>query len=110
MALVDFSSSALSSSGVKMTYWPLVNSYPFTMSSFSTLSPSLEQTYCCLSRAPSFLWSQLKEMAAEDSPVENSLIGTETRPNERVAEPMGCALMFGVRSEESGDKIALLWP
>ena len=30
----------------------------------------------------------LKEMAAEDSPVENILTGTETRPKEMVAEPM----------------------
>src|SRR5579864_2699067 len=95
MALVDFSSSAFSSSGEKMTYWPLVNSYPFTISSFSTFSPSFEQTYCCFKRAPSFLWSQLKAIAAEDSPVENILTGTETRPKDRVAEPMGCALIDG---------------
>src|SRR5947199_2667629 len=48
---------------------------PFTISSFSTLSPSLEHTYCCFRRAPSFLCSQLKLMAADDSPVENILIG-----------------------------------
>src|SRR5438128_12065029 len=93
IAPLAFSSRALSSSGVKMTYWPLLNSYPFTMSSFSTLSPSLEQTYCCFRRAPSFLCSQLKLIAADDSPVENILIGTETRPKDRVAEPSGCALM-----------------
>ena len=63
------------------------------MSSFSTFSPSLEQTYCCFKRAPSFLWSQLKEMAAEDSPVENIFTGTETSPNERVADPIECALI-----------------
>src|SRR2546426_2712233 len=95
IAPLAFSSSAFSSSGVKMTYWPLLNSYPFTMSSFSTFSPSLEQTYCCFRRAPSFLWSQLKEMAAEDSPVENILTGTETRPKEMVAEPMEWALIRG---------------
>src|SRR6266849_11221595 len=88
---VPFSSSALSSSGVNWTYCPFENSYPFTMSSFSTLSPSLEHTYCCFRRAPSFLWSQLKEIAADDSPAENILIGTETSPKEIVAEPMECA-------------------
>src|SRR5881409_1677952 len=61
------------------------------MSSFSTFSPSFEQTYCCFRRAPSFLWSQLNEIAADDSPAENILIGTETSPKEIVAEPMECA-------------------
>src|SRR2546430_3108190 len=61
------------------------------MSSFSTFSPSFEQTYCCFRRAPSFLCSQLKEIAADDSPAENILIGTETSPKEIVAEPMECA-------------------
>src|SRR2546427_2160149 len=62
------------------------------MSSFSTFSPSFEQTYCCFRRAPSFLCSQLNEIAADDSPAENILIGTETSPKEIVAEP--------IRSEE----------
>src|SRR5256885_5924854 len=61
------------------------------MSSFSTFSPSFEQTYCCFRRAPSFLCSQLNEIAADDSPAENILIGTETSPKEIVAEPMECA-------------------
>src|SRR6266404_6252148 len=61
------------------------------MSSFSTFSPSFEQTYCCFNRAPSFLWSQLNEIAADDSPAENILIGTETSPKEIVAEPIECA-------------------
>src|SRR5207245_10389032 len=61
------------------------------MSSFSTFSPSFEQTYCCFRRAPSFLCSQLNEMAADDSPAENILIGTETSPKEIVAEPIECA-------------------
>src|SRR5207244_247993 len=61
------------------------------MSSFSTFSPSFEQTYCCFRRAPSFLCSQLNEIAADDSPSENILIGTETSPKEIVAEPMECA-------------------
>src|SRR5204862_133331 len=47
------------------------------MSSFSTFSPSFEQTYCCFRRAPSFLCSQLNEIAADDSPAENILIGLE---------------------------------
>src|SRR5207247_9075509 len=61
------------------------------MSSFSTFSPSLEQTYCCFRRAPSFLCNQLNEIAADDSPAENILIGTETSPKEIVAEPIECA-------------------
>src|SRR5437762_286212 len=55
------------------------------MSLRSTFSPSAEQTYCCLRRAPSFLWSQLNEIAAFDSPAANSCTGTDTRPNETVA-------------------------
>src|SRR6267143_381137 len=88
---VPFSSSALSSSGVNWTYRPLANSYPLIMSSFSTFSPSFTQTYCCFRRDPSFLCSQLNEIAADDSPAENILIGTETSPKEIVAEPMECA-------------------
>src|SRR5216683_3387430 len=88
---VPFSSSALSSSGVNWTYRPFANSYPLIMSSFSTFSPSFEQTYCCFRRAPSFLCSQLNEIAADDSPAENILIGTETSPKEIVAEPIECA-------------------
>src|SRR5205809_4684625 len=61
------------------------------MSSFSTFSPSFEQTYCCFRRAPSFLCNQLNEIAADDSPAENILIGTETSPKEIVAEPIECA-------------------
>src|SRR2546426_599484 len=49
--------------------------------------------YCCFKRAPSFPWSMLKEIAAAASPVENIFTGTETRPNDRVADPMECALM-----------------
>src|SRR2546427_3499292 len=44
---------------------------PFTVSSRSTISPSLEQMYCCFKRDPSFPWSMLKEIAADGSPVEN---------------------------------------
>src|SRR5437660_1673874 len=90
------SSSALSSSGVKVTYCPFWNSKPLIISSFSTFSPSLEQTYCCFSLAPSFLCSQLNEMFAADSPVEYSCTGTETRPNEMVAEPIAWALIAGL--------------
>src|SRR5436189_4520803 len=88
---VPFSSSAFSSSGVNWTYRPFANSYPLIISSFSTFSPSLEQTYCCFRRAPSFLCNQLNEIAADDSPAENILIGTETSPKEIVAEPIECA-------------------
>src|SRR5438045_3905310 len=64
------------------------------MSSFSTFSPSLEQTYCCFSRAPSFLcsWSSLM-YASYSSAAEYSNMGMETSPNERVAEAMGVADM-----------------
>src|SRR5438876_3934198 len=86
----DVCSSDLSS-GVNWTYRPFANSYPLIISSFSTFSPSFEQTYCCFRRAPSFLCSQLNEIAADDSPAENILIGTETSPKEIVAEPMECA-------------------
>src|SRR5579859_81684 len=88
-----FSSIALISSGVKSTYWPFENSRPFIMSSFSTFSPVLESTYCCLQRAPVFLLIQLKEMAACDSDAEYIWIGTETRPQLIVAEDNGRALM-----------------
>src|SRR5436309_10431756 len=65
------------------------------MSLRSTFSASLEQTYCCLRRAPSFLWSQLNEIAAFDSPAANICTGTDTRPNETVAEPMEWAAISG---------------
>src|SRR3989442_1642889 len=42
--------------------------------------------YCCFKRAPSFPWSMLKEIAAAASPVENIFTGTETRPNDRLAD------------------------
>src|SRR5438876_10427456 len=79
---VPFSSSAFSSSGVNWTYRPFANSYPLIISSFSTFSPSFEQTYCCFRRAPSFLCSQLNEIAADDSPAERSeerRVGKECR-------------------------------
>src|ERR1051325_8044913 len=78
------------------------------MSSFSTFSPSLEQTYCCFSREPSFLCSQLNEIAADDSPAENILIGTETSPKEIVAEPMECA---GISPTIEGrESLSSAWP
>src|SRR6266702_1195459 len=107
---VPFSSSALSSSGVNWTYRPVANSYPLIMSSFSTFSPSFEQTYCCFRRAPSFLCSQLNEIAADDSPAENILIGTETSPKEIVAEPIECAGIgpAGDRGERPTDRVRIL--
>src|SRR5256714_15659260 len=65
------------------------------MSLRSTFSPSWEQTYCCFRRAPSFLCSMLKETAAFDSPAAKSCTGTDTRPNETVAEPMEWAAIWG---------------
>src|SRR5256885_5992951 len=80
------------------------------MSSFSTFSPSFEQTYCCFRRAPSFLCSQLNEIAADDPPAENILIGTETSPKEIVAEPMECAGIGPAGDRVSGptDSIRIL--
>src|SRR5512143_2904392 len=61
------------------------------MSSRSTASFSLGQMYCCLRRVPHFLCRRLKLTAAELSLEEKRLTGTETSPNEIVAEPMGRA-------------------
>src|SRR5438034_2642231 len=81
------------------------------MSSFSTFSPSFEQTYCCFRRAPSFLCRQLNEIAADDSPAENILIGTETSPKEIVAEPIECAgIGPGGERDRSTDGIRILPP
>src|SRR5207244_1215163 len=57
-----------------------------TLRVFFSASPSSVNA-----RSPSFLCSQLNEMAADDSPAENILIGTETSPKEIVAEPIECA-------------------
>src|SRR5438093_13469061 len=72
------------------------------MSSFSTFSPSLEQTYCCFRRAPSCSRNQLNEIAAGDSPAENILIGTETSPKEIVAEPIE-----GAGIGPAGDRVSV---
>ncbi len=64
MVWVASSSSAFSSSPVKVTYRSLANSKPFTMSSRSTISPSFAQTYCCLRREPSLAWSRLNDTCA----------------------------------------------
>jgi hypothetical protein len=82
---VAFSSSALSSSGVKITYWSFANSYPLTVSSRPTVSLSLMQMYCCLRREPHFLWSMLNDTLDFDSDAEKRQTGTDTRPNEIVA-------------------------
>jgi len=86
---VDFSSSAFSSSGDRITYWSFANSYPLTVSSRGTTSFSLEQMYCCLRRDPHFLCSMLNDTLALDSADEYRLTGTDTRPNEMVAVAMG---------------------
>src|SRR5262245_65691059 len=65
------------------------------MSLRSTFSPSFTQMYCCFRREPSFLCSKLNEIAAFDSPAANSCTGTDTRPNETVAEPMEWAAIWG---------------
>jgi hypothetical protein len=58
------------------------------MSSFSTIPPSFEQMYCCLSRLPQDLCSMLKLTVADDSLAEYSDTGTETSPKEMVAVPI----------------------
>src|SRR5215204_3341346 len=94
IVLVAFSSSALSSSTVKTTYWSFANSYPLLVSSRPTTSLlSLGQTYCCFKRDPHFLWSMLNDMLDLDSEEEYRLTGTETSPNEMVAVPMDRAAM-----------------
>ena len=60
-------SSALSSSAENCTYWPLENSYPLPISSFSTTVPSFEQMYCCFSRELHVVCSMLKLTLADDS-------------------------------------------
>ena len=45
-----------------MTYWSFENSYPLTIWSRVTISLSFGQKYCCLRRAPSFLWSKTLTM------------------------------------------------
>src|SRR3954471_14036074 len=86
MVPVPFSSSALISSAVRITYWSFANSYPFTISSRGTTSSlSLGQMYCCFTRDPHFLWSMLKETLAFDSADEKICTGTDTRPKEIVA-------------------------
>jgi hypothetical protein len=66
MVWVAISSSAFSSSGAKVTYRSFAISYPFTISSRSTFSPSFAQTYCCLRREPHFAWRRLNETVAAD--------------------------------------------
>ena len=65
---VDWASTAFNSSGENITYCPLANSKPLAISSRGTISSSWGQTYCCLTRAPHFLCSMLKRIAADDSP------------------------------------------
>src|SRR5215210_4617960 len=93
IALVAFSSNALTSSAEKRTYWSLANSYPLEISSFSTSEPSLAQMYCCFRREPHLVWIMLKLIALEDSLEEKRLTGTETSPKEIVAEPIDRAAM-----------------
>ena len=95
MEFVAFSSSALISSAENRTYWPLENSYPLLVSSFSTIVPSVEQMYCCLRREPHLECSMLKLIEAEDSLDVKRLTGTETSPKEMVAEAMFRAGIVG---------------
>src|SRR5215212_1837320 len=109
IVLVAFSSRALSSSGVKTTYWSFANSYPLLVSSRPTTSLSLGQVYCCLSREPHFLWSMLNDTLDFDSAEEYRLTGTETSPNEMVAVPIDRAAM-SVGLEWSRGLSGTYWP
>ena len=64
-----------------------------TIWSRGTISPSLVQMYCCLSRALSFAWSMLKDTPADASAAAYSLIGIETSPKEMVPDAIGLALI-----------------
>src|SRR5437763_10842241 len=58
------------------------------MSSGSTSTPSVGQTYCCFSREPQVLCRRLKEMALPAWVAEKSFTGIATSPNDTVRDPM----------------------
>src|SRR5215471_13035498 len=63
------------------------------MSSRWTISLSVGQMYCCLSRVLHFLCSRLNETPADAWVAANSFTGIETRPNETVAPAIALAMM-----------------
>src|SRR6266566_4111301 len=64
------------------------------MSSFSTFSPSFEQTYCCFRRAPSFLCSQLNEIATDGIRI---LPRARGRVHPAPAAPIATRCAFGLQ-------------
>ena len=62
------------------------------MLSRSTISLSVGQTICCLSRPPHLLCSMLKRSCSEEAAVK-SFTGIETNPKEMVPEAMARAAM-----------------
>src|SRR5215471_7464234 len=63
------------------------------MSSRWTISLSVGQMYCCLSRVLHFLWSKLNDTPADACVAANSFTGIETRPNETVAPAIALAMV-----------------
>src|SRR3954471_7037879 len=106
---VPASSSALSSSGVNITYWSLANSYPFAISSRATGTSSFTQKYCCLRREPQVLCSMLNEIARLASVAEKSLTGMETNPNETVNDAIERAAISYLRQygKSAGERIVI---
>src|SRR5262245_46889463 len=72
------------------------------MSSRSTISPSFEQMYCCLSRDPHFLCRWLNEIPDDELDAVKSFTGIETSPNDTVTEPIERSAM-GARLPSVGD-------
>src|SRR5215471_10744761 len=64
------------------------------MSSRWTISLSVGQMYCCLSRVLHFLCSRLNETPADAWVAANSFTGIETRPNETVAPAIALAMVY----------------
>src|SRR3954466_6448483 len=63
------------------------------MSSRWTISLSVGQMYCCLSRVLHFLCSRLKDTLADAWVAANSFTGIDTSPNDTVAPAIALAMM-----------------
>ena len=99
------SSSALISSGSKMTYWSLANSISLHHLRAVDHLAVRAQTYCCLRREPSLRCRRLKEMRSDETVAEYSRTGIATSPKEIVndaierasvamASPLMCRLIM----------------
>src|SRR5207237_373904 len=104
---VPASSSALSSSGVNITYLSFSNSYPLAMSSRPTGTSSFTQKYCCLRREPQVLCSRLNEMARLASVAEKSFTGMETSPNDTVNDASDRAAILTPCCRFAGERIVI---